>query len=567
LLKKYFILTLFYFLLILTDVISADQVSPLSIHETNQLIGKNLAVLEENHQRLTVEEAREAYQQGQFSNENKDALSFGIGVSPRWLIAEVHNPEEENITRRMVIENSWLDRVDIYILRDQRVINQYHLGDSYPFSERAIKHRFFAFDHDYAQGSSLIFIRVETPDPMLLPIFFGSLEDSAQRDMFNGYSYGLLYGIITALLLYNFILFIQLRLIRYLFYIIYLAMFILMNQSYTGHAYFMFWPEIPSWQHWMNPLLITLYSLSGITFTFLFLKTQQLFPRLFYNILYGSLVFLIIQVVFFSLNWQTATVIFAIGSVIFVSLFNLLITLLSFKSKPADVLIFLFANIATLIGSLITALTVFSVLPYNDFTYRAIEIGISVDVILLSIALAEQFRILQSEKLLAEQLARLDPLTGLFNRRAFYEQAQTVLYNAQRCLKKTSVIVLDIDNFKQINDTYGHSIGDEVIKKTAEIIKSMIRKGDIPVRWGGEEFVIVHPNDGEEAMLLAERLRKYIEKCELSTSLCSLTFTISLGIAQTSDTKGSIDQLIKEADLQMYRAKEQGRNQSCSQLN
>jgi len=547
-------------------MVSADQASPLSIHNTNQLIGNNLAVLEETQQKLTLDEAIEVYQQGHFFNIDKDVLSFGIGVSPRWLVVEVENPEEEKITRRIVIENSWLDKADIYILKDKQLISQYHLGDSYPFSQRDIKHRFFAFDHDYSHGVSQIFIRVETPDPMLLPIYFGTLDESAQRDMFNGYSYGLLYGIITALLLYNFILFIQLRLIRYLFYVIYLAMFVLMNQSYTGHAYFMFWSEITSWQHWMNPFLITLYAISGITFTFLFLKTQQLFPRLFYSVLNGSIVFLIMQLILFSLGWQAATVILAISGVIFVSIFNLFITVLSFKSKPSDVLIFLLANIATLIGSFITSLTVLSLLPYNNFTYRAIEIGLSIDVILLSIALAEQFRILQSEKLLAERMARLDPLTGLFNRRAFYEQAKTVIYNAQRCLKETSCIVLDIDHFKKINDTYGHDIGDEVIKKTAEIIQSVIRKGDIPVRWGGEEFVVILPNGKEEAMLLAERLRQSIENCEFSTPQDSLAFTISLGVAQTSEDNDSIDQLIKEADIQMYRAKKQGRNQLCCQL-
>ena len=556
--------------LLFSSTVRADQASLTAINNSGSHIGEHLVVLEEslalkeNEHALTLKQAQQAYQQGKFSHWEKAVLSFGIGVSPRWLVAEIKNPDAHNITRRFIIENSWLDKIDIYILRNEQVLEQIHLGDSYPFSSRIIEHRFFAFDHNYAPGVSQIFIRVETPDPMMLPVFFGSQEESARRDMFNGYSYGMLYGIITALLLYNFILYIQLRLIRYLFYVIYLAMFILMNQSYTGHAYPLFWAENTLWQQWMNPLLITLYALSGIIFTFLFLKTRKLFPRIFYTTLTASLALLIVQLIFFIMSWQAAAVILAISFVVFFSLFSLFITIISLKYALQEVWFFLIATIATLIGAFITALTVFGILPYYEFTYRAVEIGVSIDVILLSIALAEQFRILQNEKQVAEQLSRLDPLTGLFNRRAFHEQAKYVLYNTQRYQKNLSGILLDIDDFKTINDKYGHNTGDEVIKKTAEMIQTIVRKGDVSVRWGGEEFVILLPENGQaEAKLLAERLRENVEKLTLPTAKGPLRFTVSQGVAEMSVDMTSIDDLIKLADNRMYQAKKNGRNQVC----
>ncbi|RKZ97757.1 MAG: GGDEF domain-containing protein [Gammaproteobacteria bacterium] len=555
--------------LLISSVSSADDSSPdnslpLPISKPAGLIGEYISVLSEAGKKMSLEQAKQAYQQGKFIRWDRPVLSFGIGSAPKWLVFEIENLTNKNISRRLIIENSWLDKADINILHNELIIRQLHLGDSYPFAERIIEHRFFAFDHDYAQGISQLFIRVETPDPMVLPIYFGTLEDSAKRDVFNSYSYGLLYGIVTALLLYNFILYIQLRLRRYLFYVIYLAMFILMNQSYTGHTFYLFWPESVLWQQWMNPFLITLYACSSIVFAFLFLHTERLFPRIFKKTLISIVVLLIVQLILFLTGAQSLTVIIAIAFVIFFALFTIFMALITWRYIPQEVSYFLIASIATLIGSTITAMTVFGFIPYYEVTYRAIEIGLSVDVILLSIALAAQFRHLQNEKQLAEQLARIDPLTGLFNRRAFYEAAEPILHNSLRYDHSMSVIIFDIDKFKLINDQYGHNFGDEVIKFIAELIQKIKRKSDVSVRWGGEEFVILLPETGiEQARALAERLRSNIKTTGFKNSDMTLPFTVSLGVAQMSEEVNSIEQLIKLADTRLYQAKENGRNQVC----
>jgi len=164
-------------------------------------------------------------------------------------------------------------------------------------------------------------------------------------------------------------------------------MFILMNQSYTGHAFYLFWPEEVLWQQWMNPFLITLYACSSIVFAFLFLHTQRLFPRIFKITLISIVVLLIVQLILFQLGAQSLTVIIAIAFVIFFALFTILMTLITWRYIPQEVSYFLIASIATLIGSTITAMTVFGFIPYYEITYRAVEIGLSIDVILLSIAL------------------------------------------------------------------------------------------------------------------------------------------------------------------------------------
>lgn len=545
-------------------MVRADKASSLAVDHPAGMIGEYISVFAENDQKLSLVQAQQLHNQGAFTRWDRPVLSFGIGAAPRWLMIEIKNSSISSLSRRLIIENSWLDTADIYILHNKLLMKQLHLGDSYPFNMRAIEHRFFAVDYDYEPGITQVFIRVETPDPMVLPVFFGSMEDSAQRDVFNGYSYGLLYGIVTALLLYNFILFIQLRLKRYLFYVIYLVMFILMNQSYTGHAFYLFWPDNVFWQQWMNPLLITLYALSGIVFAFLFLSSRHFFPRTYRIVLQACTMLLMVQMGLFTIGAQTATVIIAIAFVIFFAVFTLFMTIVTVQYIPKEVRYFLIASIATVIGSSITAMTVFGFIPYYDISYRAVEVGVSIDVVLLSIALAEQFRLLQNEKQLAEKLARMDPLTGLSNRRAFYELAEPIHQNALRYEHSLSVIIFDIDKFKEINDRYGHNIGDEVIKVVAEITQKLKRKGDISARWGGEEFIILLPETGiERARTLAERLRTNIESSGYQNTQMKLSFTISLGVAQLSEQDNSIEQLIKLADARMYQAKKNGRNQVC----
>ena len=547
--------------LITSPLSSADEAISLPISHSTNTIGEYLVVLKEQAQPLSLLQARQAYLQGRFSSWKKPVLSFGIGASPRWLVAQVDNRSDKKVTRRLVIENSWLDKADIYILHNDRLVKQLQLGDSFPFNERIIEHRFFAFDYDYAQGITQLFIRVETPDPMVLPIFFGTQEDSAARDVANAYSYGILYGIILALLFYNFILYLRLRLTRYLFYVIYLVMFMAMNLAYTGHSFSLFWPESAYWQQWMLPLLISLYAMSGIIFAFLFLQTHRLFPRIFYVSLLACLIFLFSQWLLFMYELQTIAVSTAIGFVIFFSVFTLFLASISLPHNRRVVIFFLVATVATLIGASITSMTVWSILPYNELFYRSVEIGMSIDVILLSIALAEKFRMMQKEKYHAEQLARLDPLTELYNRRAFKEFVVPILSNARRYKHNLSAIILDIDHFKIINDTYGHNMGDQVIKKTAETLLKVIRKGDISARWGGEEFTIIMPETGlTQARQLAERLRKDIAQLEIQTEAGSFSFTVSLGAAEITEGMDSIEDLIKIADTRLYQAKEAGRN-------
>jgi len=160
-----------------------------------------------------------------------------------------------------------------------------------------------------------------------------------------------------------------------------------------------------------------------------------------------------------------------------------------------------------------------------------------------------------------QELAYYDPLTGLPNRRFFFEHASLIFEEAKRYEKPLSLLVMDIDHFKKINDTYGHDVGDVVLKTFANVLRGIVRQSDICARFGGEEFVVLLPNtDLEGAKVLAERIRTAVAKNPVEHGSIVIVFTVSIGASQYRKGMQNIDELIKEADIALYRAKEGGRN-------
>ncbi len=161
---------------------------------------------------------------------------------------------------------------------------------------------------------------------------------------------------------------------------------------------------------------------------------------------------------------------------------------------------------------------------------------------------------------LLEKMAVTDELTGLFNRRHIFRRVSDEAEKNQRYNSNFSIVMLDIDKFKSINDTYGHPHGDMVLNKVSESIRKSIRAVDIAGRYGGEEFLVILPEVGVRgAAAVAERIRVSVES--LKDLKDDMNVTISGGIAEYA---GSIEETIKKADLLLYKAKEEGRNRIIS---
>ncbi len=155
----------------------------------------------------------------------------------------------------------------------------------------------------------------------------------------------------------------------------------------------------------------------------------------------------------------------------------------------------------------------------------------------------------------------LDPLTGLYNRRHMEINLKRELSRAVRNESPLGIIMLDIDHFKNFNDSYGHEAGDEVLRKLGILIKSIVRKEDIACRYGGEEFLIIFPDCSRDDLFLkAEIIREGIEKNKLNFQGKLLKITASLGTASYPDDGSSSEELTGHADSSLYKAKKEGRN-------
>jgi two-component system, cell cycle response regulator len=211
----------------------------------------------------------------------------------------------------------------------------------------------------------------------------------------------------------------------------------------------------------------------------------------------------------------------------------------------------------------------------DDMVVRALDLGVNDYIIrpvdpneLVARSLTQIRRKRYNDRLRASvkqtiELAVTDPLTGLYNRR-YLDNHLNVLFNRSMARgRPLSVLITDIDRFKQVNDTYGHDGGDEVLREFANRVRSTIRGADLACRYGGEEFVVVMPDTSPEvAAAVAERLRAAVESAPfiLKRSSEALNVTASFGIASRIGAVLTPDQLMKQADLALYEAKNTGRN-------
>ena len=180
--------------------------------------------------------------------------------------------------------------------------------------------------------------------------------------------------------------------------------------------------------------------------------------------------------------------------------------------------------------------------------------------------LQELIKDLEDSKEELRLLASIDSLTKLYNRRYFSKISEQLLSLAKRNKTDVSVLMLDIDKFKNVNDTYGHKVGDDILIKLSSILLECSRKSDLLCRFGGEEFVILLPETNiDGAMIIAEKIREVVEELDIHIEDDKVVnFTVSIGVSQINIEEDScIEASINRADKALYEAKANGRNRIC----
>lgn len=526
-------------------------------------LGREALYFQEEGQELRLEEVVAAQKAGRFTPRSEEVPSFGIGPRPVWLHLGLDNAQAEKLLRHIVVGVTWIDRLDVYLLRDGQLLQRWQAGDAHAGWQHPEPGLGFVFAHEFAPGRTELFIRAQTPDPLVLSLQLLSAPDYAVAERSIAYSYGLVYGLLLALVAYNSLLYVGMRLRTHRDYAIYLSLFFLLNVGYTGHGYAWLWPGAPYFQNYVVLVLMVLVPCAGFRFASGFLELRRYSPRL-HMALQAACLALLLAILFLTvLKWHREAALLSFSVFSAFAFVMVLLGVHAIRQRRTAARYFLAGASSAMLGAAITSLTVWGFLPYSSMGFRAAEIGFSVEAILLSLAVAYHVRQQERARRAAEELARVDPLTGLLNRRAFLEAAEALWPVAYRHERSLVLVMLDLDHFKAVNERYGHGVGDAALQAVSQFLQQAVRPGDVLARWGGEEFVLLLPELTEvEGWQFADRLRRQLCAETVQAGSVPLFLQASFGVA-ASEGLNALGELMHEADRQLYRAKQAGCNLVC----
>jgi len=463
--------------------------------------------------------------------------------------------------RVLLFETPWLDHIQVRVVSPHNQHSNYTTGNLYPFDKRAVRHHEPNIEHLFEPGMSTVYVQVKTRDPFVVPISILDRETVIQNQ-FNDVTLSIfIYGFILAMILYHFILYINIKLPYYAFYVLYLVTFLAANLSYNGYTYQWFFPDMPTLQNWLQSTNIFLFTIAGLLFarTFLDLNKYIPFAQKSINVL---ITLFILTMIFSAFAGYHYHVMLAIALSIVFSLFVFAIALISLLKGNRYARYFLLGTTAGLIGTSITALTVMSILPYTELGYQAIDFGMLIDSILLSFALVDRLKTNEREQVEAEKLAKTDSLTKLNNRQAFndYCQQQRELPSSGQS-DRTYALLIDLDSFKQVNSTYGHATGDIVLQRVARLLHHSIKSRDHLFRIAGEEFLILlEDSEISRAKQRAEQIQLAISNLVIPFSNHSISITACIGVSEFIVDQYSDEEAEFKASEAVYQAKQLGYN-------
>jgi diguanylate cyclase (GGDEF)-like protein len=512
----------------------------------------------------TLSEIVEKSNQDLFSPLHKDQSKFGFTDSIFWI--KVHSINSSSIEKTQILElnHPSLDTIDIYELKDQGLILKKELGDlrvydkstfmpnpNYEFTVSPKQEKVF-FIQIISTGTLNIGMSVQDVNAY-------NLYSSAQVKWLSFY-----FGAVLIMLMYNFIIYLIIKNRIFLYYVLSHMTYLLFALSLSGISFELFWPDTPDINRYVLPITMPLTGTFSLLFAIHFLNIKLISNTLYKFLFALMIISFIVSLLPFITGYSVAI---KLGSlltfIIAITLFIVSLYLAIFKTN-INALFYFVAWSFFCVGVVISHLSNIGLVPSTILTNFSSQIGSFFEVLLLSIALAYSYNRLQNEhrKLTYSNdrlrvLSHTDMLTGSYNRRYFHDKVNVLLSIAKDENSDFYLLMLDLDHFKKINDTYGHDIGDKVLISFATICRKILRENDIFARLGGEEFVLCLPDTDETtAIHIAKRINTAIRNSTFDFAP-DLNLTVSIGISHNTF---ELEKLLDEADKALYKAKSSGRN-------
>ncbi|MCP8899584.1 diguanylate cyclase [Gilvimarinus xylanilyticus] len=492
----------------------------------------------------------------------------GLSRRDHWVHFTFDNSTDQPQTRFLVSQTSYLDTVNVFYQDANGTPQALHLSDRQPFSERPVEYRTLTAPLTFAPHTNTdVYLQaynqktdsVTLGFQLLTPQQFNAIQ---QRDYA---AMGAFYGALGILIIISLVFAVMLRQINALYYALFLLSSAVMWLPLNGLGYQWLWPNAV---YWHNEGI----HLSYLGFVFFALQFSKSFLQL---RRFSSALLRIFQILqFFALASIALRLAGFYEPVLYLSFILLILLALVIPLASALVwrqglgyalwsLLAWLLYAAGLISSIISATT--SWLPWGMTPLLLAQSASMLETIFLMIGMATWLVNLELERQKALALANEDPLTELGNRRLLQTAFEHYSNTFSRDTRPAFLIMIDLDYFKIINDTYGHDAGDQVLREVGQLLKRNCREEDVVTRFGGEEFaILLRAADQERALSIAERIRHEFSTNPTHYAGQDIAHTLCCGIAEVLNTQWqpSVQEMMRHADEALYQAKAAGRNQN-----
>lgn len=600
--------------------------APVAVADVDELpLSPTAWVLEDVSGTLTFAEVLTPEQQARFRPAAGKAAPthFGVTTSAYWLRMQVGSAVALPPRTPLVAHNMWLfevgfpllDEVDFLELKADGTVTEIRTGDMRPFSQRPLPHRNFVFPLQLNPGQErTVYLRVRSTSTVSIPVTLWKPSAFWVHDNLRYALVSLYFGVLLGLFLYNLFIFLFTRESRFLWYVLFSLAMAAGQLGLTGVGAVLVWPEHVWVGSWLPRAGLAASAWLATLFVRSFLETREHFPRLDRGLaVLGGFAALCVASVLLAPAHASALMVNVLSLTVGVCTFA--VGVYAWWQRAAGAQFFLLAWTALLAGAAVLPLHNLGWLPINVFTRNALLLGSALEMLLLSIALADRFNAarrdkeeaqaqaiaaerdrvltlqtserelesrvlartleleaanqsLRANEQLLERQAHHDPLTGLANRALLTAQIRQAMARAQRSGQGFALVVLDLDGFKAINDNHGHAAGDLVLQAVAQRLNTHTRAVDTVARVGGDEFVLLLEGvDGVQPLAALEALlATALEQPVTLPCGAQVDVGVSLGHARYPMQAQDMDQLLQLADQAMYQTKAKRRAARLSVL-